>query len=453
VSLLIIGYGNELRGDDALGVLLARRLKAAGLNAIETAQLLPELAEQLTGIRTVVFIDCQLDLSPGHVAISRVRPAATHQIHDLTPESLLALAKLVYDAEPNAWLIGIGPASLEFGAEPAIEPLLSCYPFEQMLNERLDPQVRALLAEMELTGGPALETLPVEQARNLAMEGLLAYQGEVEPVASSTDVEIEGPRGPIRLRIYIPSAHGPRPALVFFHGGGWVLCDLDTHEVPCRAIANRSGAAVIAVDYRLAPEHKFPAAVDDCYAATEWVAANAERLHIDPARISVGGDSAGGNLAAVISLKARGLGPTGHQPASGLKLASQILVYPVTNLASFDTPSYHEFAEGHHLTRSQMEWFRDCYLNGPEDGLHPFASPLLADDLRGLPPALVITAECDVLRDEGEAYARRLKDAGVPVTLTRYAGMIHPFFSLSGAISKGREAIDQAAGFLTRTDL
>ena len=173
------------------------------------------------------------------------------------------------------------------------------------------------------------------------------------------------------------------------------------------------------------------------YLATRWVAANADRLAIDPRRIAVGGDSAGGNLAAVMALRSR-------------DLALQVLVYPVTNLASFDTGSYREFAEGYYLSKSEMEWFRDCYLGRLEDGLSPDASPLLAEDLRGVAPALVITAECDVLRDEGEAYAERLRSAGVPVTCTRYAGMIHPFFSMSGAIGDGRRAIQQVAEAIRR---
>jgi acetyl esterase len=216
-----------------------------------------------------------------------------------------------------------------------------------------------------------------------------------------------------------------------------VVCDLDTHDVVCTAIANRAGAVVVAVDYRLAPEHKFPAAVVDSYAATVWVASNAERLGIDRRRISVGGDSAGGNLATVVSLKSR--------DENGPAIASQAMVYPVTDLSSFATPSYQEFAEGHQLTKTEMEWFRDHYLSSMADAANPHASPLLANDLRGLPQALIITAECDPLRDEGEAYAKRLADAEVPVTCTRYPGMIHPFFSLSGAIPQAVDAIQQVA--------
>jgi acetyl esterase len=244
------------------------------------------------------------------------------------------------------------------------------------------------------------------------------------------------------VRIYTPEATSPAPALVYFHGGGWVICDLDTHDVVCRAIAHRAGAVVVSVDYRLAPEHKFPAAVIDCYAAAAWVATNAARLGIDPARLSVGGDSAGGNLAAVVCLKARDEKARGENcPA----IASQALVYPVTTLSSFATGSYEEFADDHQLTRASMEWFRGHYLSSMDDARNPHASPLLTGDLSGLPPALILTAECDPLRDEGEAYAKRLEEAGVRVTCKRYAGMIHPFFSMSGAIPQALEAIQQIA--------
>jgi acetyl esterase len=306
-----------------------------------------------------------------------------------------------------------------------------------MRNNTLDPEVRVLLEAMEAQGAPALETLPLEEARKAAAEGLKQVSGEPEAVARVEDLGIPGPAGAIGIRVYSPENNGPRPALIYFHGGGWVVCDLETHDVVCRAIARRSGAVVVNVDYRLAPEHKFPAAVEDAYAATLWTAANAGRLGIDKRRIAVGGDSAGGNLAAVMSLRCR--------DAGGPAIALQVLVYPVTNLASFDTDSYDAFAVGYHLTKSEMEWFRASYLAAPEDGKHPYASPLLASDLHGLPPALVITAECDVLRDEGEAYAQRLEQAGVPVTCTRYPGMIHPFFSMPGALTQARNAIAQVA--------
>jgi acetyl esterase len=306
-----------------------------------------------------------------------------------------------------------------------------------MLSPKLDPIVRQLLEAAEAEGNPPLESFSPEEARKLAIESLKLAGGTMEPVHSIENLRIPGPDGEIPIRIYTPDAPAPRPALVYFHGGGWVVCDLDTHDVVCTAMARRAGAVVVAVDYRLAPEHKFPAAVTDSYAATAWVASNAEKLGIDPKRISVGGDSAGGNLAAVVSLKSR--------DEDGPAIAFQVMVYPVTDLSSYDTPSYREFGENHYLTKSEMEWFRGHYLRSMEDARDPHASPLLALDLSELPPALIITAECDPLRDEGRAYAKRLEYDGVPVTYTCYAGMIHPFFSLSGAIPQAFDAIQQVA--------
>ncbi|MBI4909327.1 MAG: alpha/beta hydrolase [Acidobacteria bacterium] len=303
----------------------------------------------------------------------------------------------------------------------------------------LHPHARRFLDTVKEAGTPPLYTQDPVSARNQVIATFLSGESEPEPVASIEDLRIPGPAGEIPVRIYNSDAAAPRPCLVYFHGGGWVVCNLDTHNGPCRAIARRAAATVVSVDYRLAPEHKFPAAVDDCYAATVWVADNADRLGIDPARISVGGDSAGGNLATVMAIRSRNEG--------GPKFASQILVYPVTDLSSFDTCSYREFAEEHQLTRALMDWFRVHYLQGSisEDGRHPYVSPLLEPDLSGLPPALVITAECDPLRDEGEAYARRLEAAGVPVTCTRYEGMIHPFFTLSAYMPRAFDAYQQVA--------
>jgi acetyl esterase len=304
-------------------------------------------------------------------------------------------------------------------------------------DARLDPQIRAFLAQMEAEGGAPLETLPIAEARQTAADSLGAWKGKPEELAKVENAVIHGPDAPIPIRIYSPERKQPSPALVYFHGGGWVVCDLDTHDVICRDIARRSGAVVISVGYRLAPEHRFPAAFIDCFAATKWVAANAQQLGIDPRCIAVGGDSAGGNLAAVVSLQSRDDG--------GPHIALQILVYPVTDLSSFETPSYHEFADGYGLTAPEMKWFRDQYLARPEDARCIHASPLLAPNLGGLPPALVITAQCDPLRDEGEAYAKRLEEAGVRVRYTCYAGMIHPFFSLSGGVTQAREAIAEVA--------
>jgi acetyl esterase len=306
-----------------------------------------------------------------------------------------------------------------------------------MTPEKLDPHVRSFLEDLESEGGPPLETFPPVEARKLAADLLHSFGGEPETVGSISDLSIPGPAGEIPVRVYSPEGSAPWPGLVFFHGGGWVLCDLDTHHVICTALARRAKAVVVSVDYRLAPEHRYPAAVEDAYAALKWVAKNAEQLGINPERIAVAGESAGGNLAAVVCLKSR--------DEAGPRIALQALVYPVTNLAAFETDSYREFADGYFLTRAQMEWFRSLYLRDSSDATHPDASPLLAPDLRGLPPALVITAECDPLRDEGEAYGRRLEEAGVRVTCTRYAGMIHPFFALLGAIPRGWDAIQQVA--------
>jgi|SRR5271165_2163697 len=304
-----------------------------------------------------------------------------------------------------------------------------------MYSEKLDRNVRTLLEAMAALGLPPIESLTAEEARKRVSENRAELTGALEPLASVDNLRIPGPAGEIPVRVYTPQGGGSGAGVVYFHGGGWVVCDLDTHDVPCSAIAHRSGAVVVAVDYRLAPEHKFPAAVIDSYAALLWVAENAPRLGIDPKQLCVCGDSAGGNLATVMAIKSR--------DENGPRIAFQALVYPVTNLSSLDTGSYAEFAEDHYLTKSMMDWFRDHYLAHPEDARNPDASPLLARDLRGLPPALVITAECDPLRDEGEAYAKRLRDAGVEVTQTRYAGMIHPFFSLAGVLPQAGEAYQQ----------
>ncbi len=299
----------------------------------------------------------------------------------------------------------------------------------------LDPQAKAFLDQLAASGAPPLNALPVEEARKALLE-LFAPKEEPEPVGKVEDRKIAGPAGAIPVRIYTPQGSGPFPVLVYFHGGGWVIGNLETHDPVCRKLTRAAGCTVVSVDYRLAPEHKFPAGPEDCYAATRWVAENAASLGADPARIAVGGDSAGGNLAAVVALMARDRG--------GPPLAYQLLIYPVTDHA-FDNPSYRENADGYLLTRDAMIWFWNHYLSHEEEGKNPYASPLKARDLRGLPPALVITAEFDPLRDEGEAYAERLREAGVPVTCSRYHGMIHGFFSLSEIMDQGKKAIEEAA--------
>jgi acetyl esterase len=306
-----------------------------------------------------------------------------------------------------------------------------------MKSPKLDPAARAVLEMMEAQGRPPLEQLSLEELRG-NREGMVALAGNPEPVGRVENREIPGPAGTVRIRVYWPDeSAGPHPAMVYFHGGGFVLCDLDTHDGTCRAISRRSGAVVVSVDYRLAPENKFPAAVEDCEAATRWVAANAAGLNIDPARLSVGGDSAGGNLAAVVARRLRDSG--------GPALVLQILLYPVTDIRVTDTPSMREFGDGSFLSRSGMEWFRDQYLRAQADASNPDASPLLASDLSNVPPALIQTAECDPLCSEGEAYANRLREAGVPVTYTCYPGMIHAFVAMPGVIPVAYKAFDEIA--------
>lgn len=215
-----------------------------------------------------------------------------------------------------------------------------------MLSPKLDPTVRFLLETMAAEGNPPLESFSPVEARRIAEDGMKLVEGKMEPLRSVENLRILGPAGEIPIRVYTPESQAPRPALLYFHGGGWVVCGLDTHDVVCSALAHRAGAVVIAVDYRLAPEHKFPAAVIDCYAATEWVAANAEKLGVDPKRISVSGDSAGGNLAAVVSLKSRG--------ENGPAIALQVMVYPVTDLSSFATSSYQSSAKT--ITSPRRRW-------------------------------------------------------------------------------------------------
>jgi len=298
----------------------------------------------------------------------------------------------------------------------------------------LDPQARMLIDQLAALGGAPTHTLSVADARE-AMRNMTAMRPPGDEVAHVEDRKIPGPLGEIPVRIYAPEGRKPLPVLVYFHGGGWVIGDIETHDGTCRMIANGAGAVVVSVDYRLAPEHKFPAAAEDSYAATKWVAANAASIGGDPARVAVGGDSAGGNLSAVVALMARDRG--------GPRLVHQLLIYPVTD-ASFDQPSYRENADGYFLTRDSMLWFWNHYKASDADRTNLYACPLQAKDLRGLPPALVITAEFDPLRDEGEAYAARLKEAGVAVKLSRYDGMIHGFFSMSLILDKGKAAVAEA---------
>jgi acetyl esterase len=301
----------------------------------------------------------------------------------------------------------------------------------------LHPQTRALLDQFAAAGGFDATQLPVPAVR--AMYAQMSVGRPGPEVASIAERSVPGPAGAIAVRVYAPAAGRALPGIVYFHGGGFVIGGLDSHDGTCRALANASGCAVVSVDYRLAPEHRFPAAPEDCYAALRFVAERGEELGIDPRRLAVAGDSAGGNLAAVTALLAR--------ERRGPDLRFQLLVYPVADHA-FDTASYRDNAEGYFLTTAMMRWFWGHYLERPEQGDDPLASPLRAKDLAGLPPALVITAEYDPLRDEGEAYAERLRKAGVAAELLRYDGQIHGFFSLFDALDDGRAAVERAGAAL-----
>jgi acetyl esterase len=302
----------------------------------------------------------------------------------------------------------------------------------------VDPQIQVYLDQIAALNPPPIRSMtPQEVRQQMAM--LMAILPEGEAVARVENRSITGPAGKLPIRIYTPEGSGPFPLLVFFHGGGWVRCDLDTHDGQCRALANGGGCVVVSVDYRLAPEHKFPAAPQDCYAATSWVAKHATELHGDAGRLAVGGDSAGGNLAAVVAQMARDQG--------GPDLVFQLLIYPATNFRA-QTASMRENAEGYFLTREEMTWFGNHYLRSPEDEVDPQASPMLASNLGGLPPALIITAEYDPLRDEGEEYGRLLQASGVLVTVSRYKGMIHGFFALAGIIDLANDATAEASAAL-----
>ena len=303
----------------------------------------------------------------------------------------------------------------------------------------LDAQTKALLdamhaAEMNLQ----LVNMSPAQARQMMEQTTAMQRATPQPVNKWEDRKIPGPGGEIPLRVYTPAGSGPFPVLVFYHGGGWVLGNLTSHDPLCRALTNAVGCATVSVDYRLAPEAKFPAAAEDCYAATAWVAENMSALGGDLRRLAVGGDSAGGNLAAAVALMARDRGKP--------KIGFQLLIYPATD-ASMDTPSVRENAEGYFLTNSALAWFWNHYLRDDRDRANPYAAPIKATNLSGLPPALVVTAEYDPLRDEGESYAARMRAAGVPVTCTRY-DTIHSFLTNAANLDAGKKAMAQVIAAL-----
>lgn len=299
----------------------------------------------------------------------------------------------------------------------------------------LQPQAKTILDLINQGPPPDFSTLEAPAVRELFDGMALAPTGAVEPVAHVEDRSIPGPDGDIPVRVYTPESAGPLPLLAFFHGGGFVIGSLETHDGTCRSLANGAQCCVVSVDYRLAPEHPFPAAPEDCYAVTAWLAEHGTELGGDPTRIAVAGDSAGGNLAAVVALMSRERG--------GPQLAHQLLIYPVIEHA-FDTASYSDNAEGYLLTTEMMKWFWEQYLEAPQKGRDPIASPILAESHADLPAATVLTAEFDPLRDEGEAYAARLIGAGVPTKLVRYAGLFHGFFGMNALIEDAQSAVDQA---------
>jgi acetyl esterase len=302
----------------------------------------------------------------------------------------------------------------------------------------LDPQTQMILAQLAAAGAPPLETLTPDQARS----AFTLPKGEPEPVGRVVDRTVPGPASDIPIRVYYPKdlQENNNPALVYYHGGGWVVGNIDTHDDVCRALTNLANCVTISVDYRLAPEHKFPAAVDDSYTAVQYVYDHAEDFKVDRSRIAVGGDSAGGNLAAVITHLAK------DKPS--LDICFQLLLYPSTNLGGEPTVSMKENAEGYFLTKGTMEWFRDCYLNSVDDYQNPLLSPALNEDFSELPPALVITAEYDPLRDEGEEYAKKLAEAGVEVDAVRYDGTIHGFISMAVVIDHGKAALVKSGNAL-----
>jgi acetyl esterase len=302
----------------------------------------------------------------------------------------------------------------------------------------VDPQVAFVLDLVVKSGRPAYHTLSPKEARQLFKETRPASTPEPPAIGAVRDLSAGG----VPVRIYRPAGVPDAtrlPGLVYFHGGGWVIGDLDTHDTLCRQLTAEAGISVVSVDYRLAPEHKFPAAADDAWAATQWVVKHADELGVDAARLAVGGDSAGGNLAAVVALLAR--------DAGGPPIRLQALLYPVTDVGA-ESPSYAELADGYLLTRDSMRWFIAHYLGKPQDAEDWRVSPIRARSLAGVAPALVVTAGYDPLRDEGDAYARQLRAAGVSVDHVTFGGMIHGFIPMGKLIETGNRAVSLIAGSL-----
>lgn len=302
----------------------------------------------------------------------------------------------------------------------------------------LDPQVRQYLEAIASQNLPSITGMTPREARE-RFEAATALIAPGPEVATVEDHHFAIERGRLRARVYRAELDSASPALVYFHGGGWVVGGIESHDALCRSLARECGVSVVSVDYALAPEHRFPVAATDAFAATSWVAQNARELGLDPRRIAVGGDSAGGNLAAVAAIQARNAG--------GPALRFQLLLYPITD-CDLNTSSYTENANGFLLTRAEMAWFWDHYEPDHARRSDPLAAPLRVENATGLPPGLVITAEFDPLRDEGEAYARKLQAAGVEIRASRYRGMIHGFVRRHELFDQGRAALAECAAAL-----
>jgi acetyl esterase len=308
----------------------------------------------------------------------------------------------------------------------------------------LHPQAQAFIDLLVAKGVPPTHTLSHTDARQYYRERRAITQPEPGQVAEVRELAAEGPRGPIPMRAYRPLGSDPEavlPVLVYYHGGGWTIGDLDTHDTLCRELCNLSGCAVVAVDYRMGPEDRFPAAVDDVLAATHWVRRQAASLGVDPERLAVGGDSAGGNLAAVVSIAAR--------EAGDLPIAFQLLIYPATDMRR-GHPSHKTNGQGYVLTSDTITYFHDHYIDDAKHDLDWRASPLLRKDLQGLPPALVLTAGYDPLRDEGLDYARALTDAGNRATYVCFERQIHGFITMGRLLDEANAAVALCAGELRR---
>ena len=320
---------------------------------------------------------------------------------------------------------------------PRLQVWLSRQPPVVLDGQTLEPEIQLTLAVLERQGNPPIESMTPPEAREFTSRQAGVAAGPPLPVGDVRELTIDGATGPLRARHYAPAEPGgPHPLVVYYHGGGWVICDLDTHDTGCRMLCRHAGVHVLSVDYRLAPEHPFPAAIEDGRAAFAWAAEHAAELGADPERVAVGGDSAGGNIAAVTAWQAA--------REDGPAPCFQLLIYPVTD-ASTRYPSQDLFREGFFLTESEMDWFYAHYAAQADD-TDPRLSILRADDLSGLAPALIATAGFDPLRDEGEAYADALREAGNTVALRRFSGLIHGFFNSTAISRVSRDALVEVAG-------